>query len=101
MVFSKRTDINIDSPEIRAFVAANQDVFRAAMNGLVEAAQNPEASSKEENIGCLLRATVAFAYGVCKTFSITPEAFAELMHFFDDAKIVGSNAPIPVIRKKQ
>lgn len=78
--------IDIDHPKVRAFVEANTEVFRLAMNGMVEAAQDPEADV-EQNIALLVRATVAYASGICKTFHISPEAFAELMHFFDDVKI--------------
>lgn len=82
----RRAIVDIDSPSIRAFVTANTEVFKLAMNGMVEAAQNPEAS-QDENIALLLRATCAFASGICKQFNIKPEDFAELMHFFDDVKI--------------
>lgn len=88
MVFRKTAEINIDTPEVRDFVQRNTEVFRLAMNGMVEAAQNPEAKSEEENIALLLRATVAFAHGVCRTFNISPEDFANLMHFFDEVKIM-------------
>lgn len=82
----RRIEVDIDSPKIRAFVLANTEVFRLAMNGLVEAAQDPEAT-QEENIALLLRATVAFAAGITKQFGISPEEFADLLHFFDEVKI--------------
>lgn len=85
-----KTEIDIDSPKVRAFVQANTDVFRLAMNGMVEAAQDPKAD-RDENVALLLRATIAYAAGVCKTFGIEPEQFARLMHFFDEVKIAAPN----------
>ena len=85
-----KIEVNFDSPKIRAFVQANTEIFRLAMNGMVEAAQDPEAT-QEENIALLLRATVAYAHGVCKTFGIEPEDFANLMRFFDEVKIAAPN----------
>src|SRR5262245_23496880 len=83
----KRIEVDIDSPKVRAFVQANAEVFRLAMTGIVEAAQDPEAT-QEENVALLMRATVAFAAGICKQFHISPDDFADLMRFFDEIKIV-------------
>ena len=82
----RRATIDIDSPKVRAFVLQNSEVFKLAMNGMVEAAQDPTAST-EENIALLLRATTAFTAGIIKQFGITPEEFADLLHFFDEVKV--------------
>lgn len=82
----RRAIVDIDSPHVRAFVLRNTEVFKLAMNGMVEAAQDPEAT-QEENIALLLRATTAFTAGIIKQFGISPEEFADLLHFFDEVKI--------------
>lgn len=82
----KRAIVDIDSPHVRAFVLRNTEVFKLAMNGMVEAAQDPEAT-QEQNIALLLRATTAFCAGIIKQFGISPEEFADLLHFFDEVKI--------------
>lgn len=88
----RKVDIDINSPRVRELVKQNTAVFQQCMNGMVEACQIPEAT-KDENVALVLRSAVAYASGICKTFNVRPEAFAELMHLFDDVKIAHQVAP--------
>jgi hypothetical protein len=82
----KKFDVDIDSPRVRELVTENAAVFTQAMNAMVGASQLPTAT-EEENVALLLRGTVAYAAGICKTFNVKPETFADMMHLFEDAKI--------------
>jgi hypothetical protein len=50
------------------------------------ASQLPTAT-EEENAALLLRGAAAYASGICRTFNVRPETFAEMMKLFEDRKI--------------
>jgi hypothetical protein len=81
-----RFEIDIDSPRVRELVTENAAVFQQSMNAMFGASQLPGAT-QEENIALLLRGAVAYAAGICKTFHVKPETFAEMMHLFEERGI--------------
>lgn len=81
-----RFEVDINAPRVREIVKQNAPIFKAAMDGLIEACQIPGAT-EEENVALVLRSAVAYASGVCKTFHVSPDQFKELMYLFNDARI--------------
>ncbi len=83
---NKRFEADIDSPRVRELVMENAAVFQQSMNAMFGASQLPTAT-EEENAALLLRGAAAYAAGICKSFHVSPETFAEMMRLFEDRKI--------------